>query len=78
AKGENKKSKRGKDGRDRQDETEAIPSPPAPVTPVTSSDPAGARAPDSEAPTAAFVALGAAAVLGAAGAVLIRRRRETT
>ena len=77
AKGEKEKSKRGNDGRDRQDEIETTPSPSASTTPVTSSDPAGARAPDSEAPTIAFVALSAAAVLGAAGAVLIRRRRET-
>lgn len=76
--GGRKKSKRDDQARDRRDEGAAIPSPSASVTPVASSDPAGARAPDSNAPTAAFVALGAAAVLGAAGAVLVRRRRETT
>ena len=76
--GEKQKSKRGDETKDRSEKSAAIPSPTAPVTPVASSDPAGARAPDSDAPTAAFVALGAAGVLGAAGAVLVRRRRDTT
>jgi hypothetical protein len=54
----------------------AVPEPSPGDATVTSSNPAGATATDPRAPVAAFVALGLTAVLGALGAVLVRRRRR--
>jgi hypothetical protein len=53
-----------------------VPGPTPGDAPVTLTDPAGATADDPGVPVAAFVALGLTAVLGALGAVLVRRRRR--